>query len=217
MAWKNGILGLIMLLAVGCSSSATPVSLQNSASPTPILVFGDSLSAGYKLEPDQGWVYLMEQKMHQEGWLVEHQSIANESISGETTSGGLARFEDALSTHTPDVVILELGANDALRRQSMSEMQQNLSTMITQAQAAGAQVFLVGVDLPSKFFFVNTDHFTDAYIALAKEHDVVLIPNLLDGVNSDNSLMLSDGLHPNDKGQPVIVDNVWPHLQEHIL
>ena len=211
---------LVLLLCVvlqGCGGPEAPSSLKTSSSPTPVLVFGDSLSAAYQMDPDKGWVNLLEQRMHEEGWLNDEQFIFNASVSGETTQGGLERFEQALDDAKPAVVVLELGANDALRRQSMEQMRSNLSEMITMAQGRGAQVFLVGVDLPAKFFFVSTDHFTGAYRELASQHEVILVPNLLEDVNSNRSMMMDDGLHPNPSGQPQIVDNVWPHLQDHVL
>lgn len=211
--WLVGFLLIVGLLGCSKTDPSSSPYLRHTG-PTPILVYGDSLSAGYGMTKEQAWPTLMEQQLKSEGYLRQDQTIANYSKSDETTSGGLQRFEQALEETQPLVVVLELGANDALRRQSMSEMRQNLDRMIGMAKTRNIDVILVGVDLPSKFFFVNTKHFTTSYEELAQKHNLRLVPNLLKGVNNTSSLMMDDGLHPNSLGQPKIVENMWDVLTE---
>lgn len=175
-----------------------------------IIVFGDSLSAGYGIEQNQGWAALLQARLNQQKLPFQ---VVNASISGETTSGGLARFADALKTLKPNIVILELGANDGLRGLPVKEMQANLSQMITQAKAAKAKVLLIGMKIPPNYGQKYSRDFSASYVLLAKQHKINLVPFLLEGVAGKPSLIQDDGLHPVAAAQPALLENVWLQLR----
>ncbi|BBF86775.1 arylesterase precursor [Aquitalea magnusonii] len=160
------------------------------ASAATILVMGDSLSAGYGLAPGQGWVSLLQQDLE-----PKHR-IINASISGETSDGGLARLPDALRRHKPDIVVLELGANDGLRGLPLAGMERNLQQMITLSRQASARVVLVGMALPSNYGPQYTAEFRAVYDRLAKRNQLSYVPLLLVGFATDISKFQPDGLHP---------------------
>ena len=175
-----------------------------------LLVFGDSLSAGYGLAPDQGWASLLQPWLASRGY---GQRVVNASVSGETTSGGRSRLPRALDQHHPAVVILELGANDGLRGLPLATASANLGAMIDVIKASKAQVLLVGVELPPNYGPAYTSAFRRMYADLARQHHVALVPFLMEGVALDPRLMQADGLHPNAAGQPRLLDIVWKALQ----
>ena len=174
-----------------------------------ILVLGDSLSAGYGISTNSGWVALLQQRLKQQGY---PQRVVNASISGDTTSGGLARLAQALSQHRPQLLILELGANDGLRGLSLEEMRRNLAAIINKSREQGATSLLVGVRLPPNYGALYVKKFHDVYRELARNHNVAFVPYLLAGVGGDAELIQTDGLHPRGNAQGLILDNVWPHL-----
>lgn len=176
-----------------------------------ILVFGDSLSAGYGLEIDKSWVYLLRQELQrtQSGF-----SIVNASISGETTSGGRQRIAKALKQFKPKIVILELGANDGLRGAPIRNIDANLGYIIRKSYASGAKVLLLGMKLPPNYGEAYTTRFANVYPHLAKKHDILLLPFLLDGVKPDQ--FQADNLHPTADAQQHIMLNVMQEL-EHLL
>jgi acyl-CoA thioesterase I len=175
-----------------------------------ILVFGDSISAGYGLpRVEQGWVALLQAKLKKEGYGYE---VVNASVSGETTAGGLARLPRALSLHHPAIVILELGGNDGLRALPTAPMRANLSRMTELSNAAGAKVLLVGIRVPPNYGPEYTAQFGKVYAEVAQQEHAALTPFVLDGVALSPSLMQEDGIHPNAAGQPRLLDNVWPAL-----
>jgi len=174
-----------------------------------ILVFGDSLSAGYGLAPEQGWVALLEKRLRAQGYGY---AVVNASISGETTSGGLERLPRALRLHRPALVILELGANDGLRGLPLTEARANLSRMIELAERANAKVLLLGIRLPPNYGPRYGDDFAAMYAELARRFHIPLVPFLLQGVALDPKLMQADGLHPDAEGEPRVLDVVWPYL-----
>jgi acyl-CoA thioesterase I len=192
---------LLACLLVTCSAAASERTL---------LVFGDSLSAAYGLRTDQGWVALLQQRLQSQGYGYR---VVNASVTGETTDGGRARLARALSQHKPQLVILELGANDALRGLPVKDVRANLAQMIGASRQSGAQTLLVGILIPPNYGPQYTKALASMYQALAKEQNVPLVPFLLDGVALDPQLMQEDGLHPNAKGQPRLLENVWPRLQ----
>jgi acyl-CoA thioesterase-1 len=178
------------------------------------MVFGDSLSAGYGLEAGQGWVALLKDRLAKQGFRYD---VVNESISGDTSAGGLARIDNALELHRPDIVILELGANDGLRGLSLKVMKDNLSAIIRRAQAAGARVLLLGMQMPPNYGPRYTERFSSIYGELAEEQQLPTPPFLLEKVALSPSLMQADNLHPNAKGQPLLLDTVWPSLRPMLL
>lgn len=176
------------------------------ASAATILVFGDSLSAGYGLSPGQGWVSLLAKEMG-----AKHR-IVNASISGETTAGGLARLPDALARHRPDIVVLELGANDGLRGLPLVQMRGNLSKMIALAKQSKAKVVLVGMALPPNYGPQYGAEFRKAYADLAKRERLAFVPLLVAGFEADLSQFQPDGLHPVAAAQPAMMRTVKAKL-----
>lgn len=174
-----------------------------------VVVFGDSLSAAYGIQPNTGWVVLLDNKLKQQNSDVK---VINASISGETTSGGLSRFNQMLIAHKPDIIVLELGANDGLRGLSLSEMQSNLNSMISKAKAANATVMLLGMKIPPNYGIQYTQKFSAVYATLAAKYQLSLVPFFLDDVAGNPSLILDDGLHPTAAAQPKLLENIWPTL-----
>jgi acyl-CoA thioesterase-1 len=175
-----------------------------------LLVYGDSLSAAYNLQTDQGWVAQLQKRLEQQGYGYR---VVNASVSGETTAGGRARLARALDAHQPQLVILQLGANDGLRGLPVKDARGNLATMIQDIQKRQARVLLAGIVMPPNYGPRYADSFAAMYPELAREFDVALIPVLLEGVALDERFMQSDGLHPNAAGQPVVLETVWKHLK----
>jgi len=175
-----------------------------------VLIVGDSLSASYGIPVEQGWVALLERQLSEQ---CRDCSVVNASISGDTTAGARARLPQAIERHQPRVVILELGGNDGLRGLSLTEMKQNLAAMIDMARRHGAQVLLLGVQLPPNYGARYTEGFQVIYRELAQEYGVALLPSLVDNVGTRSDLMQADGIHPNAKAQPVIMARVWEHLK----
>lgn len=184
-----------------------------AATPT-ILVYGDSLSAAYGIPREQGWVNLLQQRLHKQG--LPHQVI-NASISGETTSSGLSRIDNTLRQYKPDFVLIELGANDGLRGLPVAEMQRNLSAMIEASRNTKARVILIGIRIPPNYGPRYTREFSDSYPALAQHYQLPLLPFLLDGVAGKPDLTQDDGLHPTAAAQTRILDNVWEVLRPQLV
>jgi acyl-CoA thioesterase I len=175
-----------------------------------ILVMGDSLSAGYGIKIETGWVALLNKRLAEQGYKY---MVVNASVSGETSSGGKVRLPNLLSIHKPVIVIMELGANDGLRGLPNAQLRSNLHTMIAAAQQASAKVLLVGMQIPPNYGSSYATGFSAVFADLAKQQRLVSVPFLLDGVALDAGLMQADGLHPNQQGQPRLLDNVWPALK----
>jgi acyl-CoA thioesterase-1 len=172
-----------------------------------ILVFGDSLSAGYGIARDDSWVHLLQLELKRSHPQFD---VVNASISGETTSGGLRRISKALQQHTPAMVIIELGANDGLRGTSVKETEKNLNSIIAQSLKANAKVLLIGIQIPPNYGLDYTRQFSALYPNLAKRHQISLVPFMLDGIKPEQ--FQADNLHPNSAGQPRILQNVMPKL-----
>ncbi|WP_410474381.1 arylesterase [Guyparkeria sp. TX1] len=202
-----GIAGLLLLcFGVGASIGDDSPSAPTQGA-TQVLVFGDSLSAAYKLPAEDGWVALLRERLDQRvPGLFE---ITNASASGETTSGGLTRLPEVLNTGAYDWVLLELGANDGLRGLPLGVIETNLQTLIDRAEAYGAEVVLLGIMLPSNYGPAYADPFAAMYARLAEENDLPGLPFLLEGAADDRELMFDDGIHPNAEGQKQVLENVW--------
>jgi len=182
-----------------------------SAAATPVvLVLGDSLSAGFGMGTKESWVALLEQRLAQQGY--EHR-VVNASASGETTGGARARLPRALDLHAPDVVIIELGGNDGLRGLPLAQVRENLTEMIRMARDHGARVLLVGMHIPPNYGPAYAGSFHDLYRDLANDFDIPLVPFFLEGIALDPALMQDDGIHPNARAQPRLLDNLWPALE----
>lgn len=186
------------------------VMLSTSVWAKNILVIGDSLSAGYGLNAGQGWVTLLQYKLQSENKAFQ---VVNESLSGDTTAGGLARIDVALSKHQPGIVLIELGANDGLRGLSPNVTQANLADMIKSCQKIGAKVLLLGIKMPLNYGKRYTDMFYAVYPTLSKNLKVELVPFMLEEVALNEKLMQADRVHPNAAAQPILLENIWLHLK----
>ncbi len=191
----------LFLIAIPAGSAEAPT----------VLVFGDSLSAGYGIDVDQSWTTLLQSRLQGQGY--EHR-VVNASISGETTEGGASRIPSALGRFKPSVVILELGGNDGLRGIPPERMRNNLETIIATSKASGAAVVLLGIRIPTNYGARYTQAFEEVYRQLAAELDVPWIEFFMDGVAMNQDLMQDDGIHPNATAQPILLDNAWPIIQE---
>ncbi len=174
-----------------------------------ILVFGDSLSAGYGLARGEDWPQLLAQRLQQKK--IDY-TVVNASISGETTLGGANRIDNALRTHRPAVVILALGANDGLRGTDLAVMRRNLERMIDAAQRSHARVILAGIRMPPNYGQSYTEKFQATFREVAKARRVTLVPFLLEGFADKREYFLSDNLHPTAAAQPLILETVWKPL-----
>lgn len=203
----NGWSGVLLLLLALFTASA------HSASKT-VLVLGDSLSAEYGLARASGWVTLLERRLKTENI---NASVVNASISGETTSGGRTRLPALLAQHHPQIVLIELGANDALRGLALDATEANLRALITLAQKAGARTLLLGMQIPPNYGRDYAGRFAALYPRLAKETRSGLVPFFLQGVADQPALFQADRLHPTAQAQPALLENVWPHLKPLVL
>ena len=193
-------LGILIMLISSASAMAQST----------LLVLGDSISAGYGMSAEQGWVALLQKKLQAEG--LNYQ-VVNASISGDTSAGGLARVDKALAAAKPQWVLLELGANDGLRGLSPKEMKNNLTEIVHRSQQAGAKVALLAMKLPPNYGKRYIEMFYAIYPQLAAELKVELVPFILEDVALNKELMQTDGLHPNAQGQPLIMERIWRYLQ----
>jgi acyl-CoA thioesterase-1 len=175
-----------------------------------IMVYGDSLSAGYGLPQGQGWVNLLQKKLDDER--VDYK-VVNLSISGETTLGGKNRIAAALAAHRPAIVILALGANDGLRGQSLTAMRSNLEAMAEACRKAHARVLLVGMRLPPNYGSAYTDKFYNIFKEIAQRRKLALTPFLLEGFADQRTLFQEDGFHPTAQAQPLMLETVWKKLR----
>ncbi|NVJ67118.1 MAG: arylesterase [Gammaproteobacteria bacterium] len=170
-----------------------------------ILVLGDSLSAGYNMPLEKGWVNLLRQELIKKNPEIE---VINASVSGDTTGQGLARLKPLLQKHEPDLVILELGGNDGLRGIAPPLIKRNLATMIDMSKQSSAEVLLLGMHILPNYGKRYTEAFHQNYLDLATEKEVKLIPFFLEGVGQNTELMQKDGIHPNETAQPQLMKNV---------
>jgi acyl-CoA thioesterase-1 len=195
---------LVVLCWFTLSARAEPV----------LLILGDSLSAGYGLPQDKGWVSLLANRLRAEklGYRV-----VNASLSGETTLGGVNRIGTALVQHRPDVVIVELGGNDGLRGLSLDATRTNLKAMVDAIRSAGARPLLLGLQLPPNYGTGYTRKFQGLYEEVALQQNVPLVPFMLAGFADKREYFQSDGIHPTAQAQPMILDNIWPVLRPMLL
>ncbi len=192
------ILTLIILLVAANAQGTQP--------PT-VLVFGDSLSAGYGIDVDSSWTALLQDRLEEQGY--EHR-VVNASISGETTEGGAARIEAALNNFAPDLIILELGGNDGLRGFPPERMRGNLEKIINRSKASGASVVLLGIRIPTNYGPRYTAAFEAVYRQVANDLGVEWIEFFMEGVAMNDELLQADRIHPNTEAQPILLDNAWP-------
>lgn len=177
-----------------------------NGSPT-VLVFGDSLSAGFGIDVDQSWTTLLQSRLEKLGY--EHR-VVNASISGETTEGGAARIETALRNFSPDLIILELGGNDGLRGFPPERIRDNLTKIIQRSRASGAAVVLLGIRIPTNYGPRYTAAFEAVYRQVADDLNIQWIEFFMEGVALNDELLQADRIHPNAEAQPILLENAWP-------
>lgn len=176
-----------------------------------VMVLGDSISAGYGIEPQQAWVNLLQKQLDQQ--YPKQHKVVNASVSGETTSGALARLPKLLQTHKPNVVVIELGGNDGLRGQPPQMIQKNLVQLIQQSQKANATVVVLGMKMPPNYGTAYSKAFENNYKMVSQQYKVKLLPFFLEGVAGNKSLMQKDLVHPNGKAQPILLNLAYPYIK----
>lgn len=189
------------------------ICLSSVANAKTLLVLGDSLSAAYGMPVESGWVALLTARLQQKypDW-----SVINASISGETTRGGLTRLKSLLEQHTPNLVVIELGANDGLRGLALSDMKSNLQAMIDQSVAINAKIVMFGMKLPPNYGVKFASLFEKVYVDIVQKNTLTFVPFFLDGVAGHPELTQADGLHPVASAEPTILENVWVTLDKSI-
>ena len=197
---------MLLRLLIACLMMCLPLRAWAGGT---ILVYGDSLSAAYGLSQDAGWAALLQARLKQKGM---NYTVANASISGETTSGGAARIAEALKAHRPRVIIVALGANDGLRGLPLGQMRANLANIVRASQKAGSRVLLVGMRLPPNYGASYTRQFAEVYADLAREYKTALAPFLLEGMAERREMFQPDNIHPTAQAQALLLDNVWKAL-----
>jgi acyl-CoA thioesterase-1 len=213
---RNPIRTVVMLMMSLMAALVMSVAQAQTASTPPgsradrILILGDSLSAEYGLERGKGWVALLEKRLSDRAAPYE---VINASVSGETTSGGLTRLPALLEQHRPQIVMIELGGNDGLRGFPPAQTEANLREMTTMAREAGARVVIAGMQLPPNYGRAYTERFQAMFADIARQEDAVLVPFLLEGIATDETLFQADRIHPTAAAQPVLLDNVWSVLE----
>ncbi|MGB1090552.1 MAG: arylesterase [Oceanobacter sp.] len=195
-SFKQIVLLLLLLI---------PFSSQANQPPT-VLVLGDSISAGFGIPVQRGWVNLLQNKLQGP---IPDVKVINASVSGETTSGGLSRLPALLDQHQPDLLIIELGGNDALRGTPLKIIRRNLESMIDKAEHLGVMVMLLGMQLPPNYGPVYNTGFSGMYESLSLERDTLVVPFLLEGIATEPGMMQSDGIHPTVPAQPLMADMVF--------
>ncbi|QKX17677.1 arylesterase [Microbulbifer sp. YPW1] len=196
--------------AISGADSAAREEVSSAEEQKTLLVLGDSISAAYGLDERQGWVQLLRERLAERGLSVE---VVNASVSGETSSGGVARLPRLLTEHSPEWLVVELGGNDGLRGYPPRALQQNLQRMVKMARAGGAEVLLLGMQMPPNYGKAYTKAFAAVYPKVAAEEQVPLIPFFLEPVALEEGAMQTDGIHPTAKAQPALLEHVWPCLE----
>jgi acyl-CoA thioesterase-1 len=197
-------------IAVVAPAHAQTANAAQGSSPRTVLVVGDSLSAEYGIKRGTGWVPLLSARVSEQ---YPKFQVVNASISGDTTSGGVARLPALLRQHSPAVVVLELGSNDALRGLPLNMTEQNLRAMTQAARKADAQVLIVGMQIPPNYGRDYAQRFAQLFPAVAKDENARLVPFLMEGIATNRAMFQADGIHPNEDAQPQLLDNVWPTLR----
>ncbi len=200
---KTRLLPYFFLLSLGL--------LPLGVSAKTIMILGDSLSAGYGIQPQQGWVHLLQKRLEQQ--YPKQHKVVNASVSGETTSGALARLPKLLQTHRPDLVVIELGGNDGLRGQPPKMIQKNLASLIQQSQKAKAKVIVFGMKMPPNYGQAYSKAFENNYKVVSQQYKVKLLPFFMQGVAGNKTLMQKDLIHPNAKAQTILLNNAYPYIK----
>lgn len=176
-----------------------------------IMVVGDSISAGYGMNIQQGWVHLLQKRLDQQ--YPKQHKVVNVSVSGETTSGALARLPKLLQSHRPDIVIIELGGNDGLRGQPPALIQKNLAQLVQKSQQAKAKVIVFGMKIPPNYGKAYSKAFEQNYKIVSQKYNAKLLPFFMQGVAGQKTLMQKDQIHPNAKAQPILLNTAYPMIK----
>ncbi len=212
------VIGVLFVVAVcspwshvvlGAQQPAAARAPSGSQAPV-ILVLGDSLSSGHGVPNAQTWVAMLQQRLSKSGYPYR---VVNASVSGDTTAGGLVRLKSALQRHQPSILLLELGGNDGLRALSLAALRSNLAAIIEIAREGNAKIVLAGMRMPPNYGAAYATEFARIYTELADQYQATLIPFFLEGVATVPNMMQRDGIHPTAEAQPVILENVWRHIQ----
>ena len=195
---------------VGLLLASTSTSVGAHASLQSIVVLGDSISAAYGMSLEEGWVALLQHRLHAEGTSY---TVVNASISGDTSAGGLRRLPDLLSTHAPRIVIIELGGNDGLRGYPINQLTQNLRQMIQLIESVGAIAVILPMEIPPNLGKVYTDAFRSSFAKAAENSEALVGEFPLESVALNPLLMQADGIHPTADAQPLILESVWRVLE----
>ena len=194
---------VVCAIALGTAMADEPARAHKGGT---VLVVGDSISAAYGMQAEEGWVHLLRERLRGRA------EVVNASISGDTTGGGVARLDRTLDEHEPDIVVIELGGNDGLRGYPVQTIRANLLAMAQAVVDAGAKPILAGMQIPPNYGPAYTDAFRRMYAEVAAASGAGLVPFLLEGVATERDLMQRDGIHPTAGAQPRLLDNVWPVL-----
>jgi acyl-CoA thioesterase-1 len=200
---KTFVFACLAMLGLGL----TPVI----ASAKTIMIVGDSISAGYGIQAQQGWVSLLQKRLDQQ--YPKQHKVVNASVSGETTSGAVARLPKLLQTYKPHIVVIELGGNDGLRGQPPLLIQKNLATLIQQSQKTKAKVVVLGMKIPPNYGTAYSKAFEKNYKIVSQQHNVPLLPFFLEGVAGKKNLMQADLVHPNTSAQSILLNNAYPYIK----
>lgn len=201
---------MVCLVMAGLALIVNNTVYAVNKTPATILVLGDSLSAAYGININEGWVALLQQQVINEGYDYK---VINASVSGDTTRTGLSRIDSTLKSHKPEIVIIALGGNDGLRGLAFSEIENSLSSIIESCKKQHAEILLLGVRLPPNYGPVYNKQFAELYQRLAEHFDITLLPKMLDQVADNRDLMQDDGIHPKAQAQPLVMKNVWAGLK----
>lgn len=193
------------LLGIGLSLSPMMLSAKT------ILVLGDSISAAYGMQLQQGWVQLLQKRLEQQ--YPKKHKVVNASVSGETTSGAVARLDKLLHNYKPDIILIELGGNDGLRGQPPQLIQKNLATLLQQSQKAKATVIVLGMKIPPNYGTAYSQAFEKNYAVVCKQYKVACMPFFLEGIAGNKKLMQADLVHPNAKAQSILLNNAYPYIK----
>jgi len=201
----------VALISALCLFISVPASLGSPAATSrTIVVLGDSISAAYGMSLEEGWVALLARQLEQ---AQSEYQVINASISGETSAGGAARLPRLLEEHKPAVVILELGGNDGLRGYPVKRLRENLEQITRQSQASGAEVLILGMEIPPNYGSRYASAFRASFVKVAESTGARLSPFMLHGVATNAELMQADGIHPTAQAQPLLLESVWPQLE----
>ena len=205
-----GVSAGVVSLDAQAQTAVAAVGSTTAAGAPRLLVVGDSLSAEYGIARGSGWVPLLQERLRKLGYPYQ---VVNASISGDTTSGGVSRLGSLLTQHKPAVVVVELGANDALRGLALSMTERNLDKLVADSKQAGAKVLVAGIQIPPNYGRDYTERFNAIFGKVAKTHQAAVVPFLLEGIAADPTQFQADGIHPVAAAQPKLLDNVWPKLE----